>query len=118
MGEIHACPTCGSRVQIRPPAEGQAQPALSTPGSVSIEIGAVALPTFDDVAVAMVDSQPQAPAELVESQTPVAAATGGWSAIAWWGIPATALLVTGGLAAAIGGALSAVATSAMRTRST
>jgi hypothetical protein len=48
VGQIHACPKCGSMVEIKPPGESRVAPATSG-NSVSIEIGAAAGASFEDV---------------------------------------------------------------------
>jgi hypothetical protein len=90
IGEIHACPKCGSMVEIRPPADGFVPPP-STAGSASIEIGVSAAATFDHLVVP--------PAEVASPPAPVMPANGRTSLL-WWGVGGgVTVLVAGGLAA-------------------
>ncbi len=97
VGEIHACPKCGSMVHIRPPADGHAAPPSSI-NSASIEIGAAATPSFDDVAAT---SLPTVQLEPIEPPAPVAPMASGSPSFLVLGIGGAAILVVGGLLAAV-----------------
>ncbi|MCI0333851.1 MAG: hypothetical protein L0228_11590 [Planctomycetes bacterium] len=106
VGEIHACPKCGSMVQIRPPVDGQAAPPSSI-NSASIEIGVPAVPSFDDVAIT---SLPTTRIEFIEPPAPVAPVASGSPSLLLWGIGGATILAVGGLLTAVwyGGETTAV----------
>jgi hypothetical protein len=98
IGEIHACPKCGSMVEVRPPTDG-ASPPPSTIGGASIEIGTSVMPRFDDFA--MVTPEVADPPAIVVSEIPAATQGNGLSKSWWWAIGGGLMLVTGGIAAVI-----------------
>ncbi len=103
IGQIHACPKCGSMVLIQPPTKEQAS-AAGGMSDKSVEITPVMVPTFD---VADLTELPQVmPAvetPLAEVQTPIEQATivEGLPAIVWWGACAAVVLMIGGLLGAV-----------------
>jgi hypothetical protein len=94
VGEIHACPKCGSMVQILPPAGAP----IEATSSIALQADSVAMPAAESIAPAM---------EIVEPQLPPVALGATTSPVFLWSAGAAVALLVGIAAVAWTGGKSA-----------
>jgi hypothetical protein len=107
IGQIHACPKCGSMVQIVPPADWKSGPATAAAAAATPQQPVFTLSTTSstvlpadfgiDLSVAPSRSVPAAEVAVASAVPAPKLAASGWSPVVWCGIGSAAAFAIAGL---------------------